>query len=102
MTDGEGRSTWRTDRYSPCPRQEAGRYLAFLASLGYQLSDIEQAVASGSTWAGDTPPGDLIPAAPDEDASGQGAGASPGGEISVGGGTPGTPGRTSEETGGTA
>ena len=105
MTDGEGKNTWRTDRYSPCPRQEAGRYLAFLASLGYPLSDIEQAVSSGSTWAGDTPPGDLIPAAPDEDASGQGAGVSHGGEISAsgsaGGGAPGAPGSTPEETGGT-
>jgi len=55
MTDAEGRNTWRTDRYSPCPRGDAGTYLAFLASLGYQLSDIEQAVANGSRWTGDAP-----------------------------------------------
>ena len=45
MTEGEGKNTWRTDRYSPCPRLEAGRYFAFLASIGYELADIEQAVA---------------------------------------------------------
>lgn len=50
MTEGEGRNTWRLDRYSPCPRQEAGRYLRFLASLGYQLSGVEQAVAGGQAW----------------------------------------------------
>jgi ParB family chromosome partitioning protein len=55
MTSGEGRNTWRTDRYSPCPRSRAGQYLAFLASLGYQLSDIEQAVADSIPWTGDTP-----------------------------------------------
>jgi len=53
MTEAEGRSTWRTDRYSPCPRADAGRYLAFLASIGYPLSAIEQAVADG-------PPGPVI------------------------------------------
>ncbi len=55
MTDAEGRNTWRTDRYSPCPRGDAGTYLAFLASLDYQLSDIEQAVANGSPWTDDAP-----------------------------------------------
>ena len=49
------RSTWRADRYSPCPRPDAGRYLAFLASIGYHLSVIEQAVADGVPYAGDTP-----------------------------------------------
>ena len=56
------RSTWRADRYSPCPRPDAGRYLAFLASIGYHLSVIEQAVADGVPYTGDTPaepiPGD--------------------------------------------
>ncbi len=56
------RSTWRADRYSPCPRPDAGRYLAFLASIGYHLTVIEQAVADGVPYAGDTPaepiPGD--------------------------------------------
>jgi len=42
ITDNEGRNTWRTDRYSPCPRREAASYLTFLASLGYQLSGRRQ------------------------------------------------------------
>jgi len=63
MTEGEGRNTWRTDRYSPCPRRDAGTYLTFLASIGYQLSDIEQAVADGVPWnAGDPPSGDILSA----------------------------------------
>jgi hypothetical protein len=60
MSGGEGRNTWRPGRYSPCPRDQAGRYFAFLASVGYQLSGIEQAVADGVTWTGDTPPGDPL------------------------------------------
>ena len=54
MTEAEGRNTWRTDRYSPCPRRDAGTYLTFLAAIGYQLSAIEQAVADGTAWTGDT------------------------------------------------
>jgi ParB family chromosome partitioning protein len=53
MTEAEGRNTWRTDRYSPCPRGDASRYLTFLASIGYQLSGIEQAVADEVAWTGD-------------------------------------------------
>jgi ParB family chromosome partitioning protein len=53
MTDGLGRATWRTD--STCPRTEAGRYLSFLASLGYHLAPIEQAVADGLPYNGDDP-----------------------------------------------
>lgn len=54
MTEGLGRATWRTDAaYSSCPRDEAGRYLAFLASLGHQLAPIEQAVANGAPYTGD-------------------------------------------------
>ena len=53
--DATRRATWRTDRYSPCPRKDAGRYLAFLASLGYQPSAIEQAVADGVPYTGDDP-----------------------------------------------
>lgn len=60
MTEGEGRNTWRTGRYSPCPRAEAGRYLAFLASLGYELSAIEQAVADEGPYTGETPPESLL------------------------------------------
>lgn len=55
MTEGEGKNTWRTDRYSPCPRRTAGAYLTFLASAGYQLSAIEQAVADEVSYTGDTP-----------------------------------------------
>jgi ParB family chromosome partitioning protein len=61
MTEGEGKSTWRTDRYSPCPRQEAGCYLAFLASIGYQLADIERAVVDGVHYAGNVPSTDSLP-----------------------------------------
>ena len=60
MTEGEGRNTWRLDRYSPCPRAEAGRYLAFLGTLGYQLSDIERAVAESEPYAGDGPLADSL------------------------------------------
>ena len=60
MSGGEGRNTWRPGRYSPCPRDQAGHYFAFLASVGYQLSGIEQAVADGDAWTGDTPPGDPL------------------------------------------
>ena len=59
MTEGEGRNTWRTDRYSPCPRREAAAYLAFLASVGHQLSLIEQALVNDTPYTGDTPPADL-------------------------------------------
>ena len=69
MTEGEGKNTWRTDRYAPCPRREAGRYLSFLASTGYQLSVIEQALADDVPYTGDTPTGpDLTdPATPDSE-----------------------------------
>ena len=56
MTDGEiAKGTWRTDRISTCPREQAGKYLAFLAGLGYELSSIEQAMADNVPWTGDTP-----------------------------------------------
>jgi ParB family transcriptional regulator, chromosome partitioning protein len=48
-------NTWRTDRYSPCPRRDAGRYLTFLASIGYQLASIEQALADDVPYTGDNP-----------------------------------------------
>jgi ParB family transcriptional regulator, chromosome partitioning protein len=58
ITHGDaGRSTWREDRYTTRPREQAGRYLAFLGSLGYPLSGIEQAVADGIAWTGDEPAG---------------------------------------------
>ncbi len=69
MTQGEGRNTWRTDnRYSPCPRTQAGHYLGFLASVGYQLTPIERAVADGVPWTGDTPAEDSLPG--DDDSTG--------------------------------
>jgi ParB family chromosome partitioning protein len=80
MTEGEGRNTWRTDRYSPCPRNAAGGYLAFLASIGYQMSDIEQAVAFGTAFTGETP---LTDALADADPADDG-GDSPAGEASGG------------------
>jgi ParB family transcriptional regulator, chromosome partitioning protein len=64
------RSTWREDQFSPCPRADAGRYLAFLASLGYPLAPIEQAVADGVPYAGDNPAPQLPT---DGDGDGEGA-----------------------------
>jgi ParB family transcriptional regulator, chromosome partitioning protein len=55
-SDDGRRGTWRQDRYSPCPRSQAGIYLAFLAALGYELSSIEQAVADGVPYTGDDAP----------------------------------------------
>ena len=83
MTQGEGRNTWRTDaRWSPCPRAQAGQYLAFLASLGYQLTPIEQAVADGVPWTGDTPASDALTAGEGTaDPEGPGSAAEP--EVSV-------------------
>jgi len=60
MTDAEGRNTWRTDRYSPCPRAAASTYLTFLAAIGYHLSGIEQAVANGMPYTGDIPADDIL------------------------------------------
>jgi ParB family chromosome partitioning protein len=60
MGDGEGRNTWRTGRFSPCPREQAAAYLTLLAGLGYQLSVIEQAVAQNQPYTGEIPPGQTI------------------------------------------
>jgi hypothetical protein len=92
------KNTWRTDRYSPCPRNEAGRYLNFLAGLGYQLSGIEQAVADGTPYTGETTFGDssethgraapggdvqeVSPATPESWADGTDAGTDQGGPSS--------------------
>jgi ParB family chromosome partitioning protein len=57
MGEGEGRNTWRTDRYSPCPREQARAYLILLAGLGYQLSIIERAVADQQPYTGEIAPG---------------------------------------------
>ncbi len=77
------RSTWRADRYSPCPRPDAGRYLAFLASIGYHLSVIEQAVADGVPYAGDTP-AEPIPGEDDADAASRADDDAPGENKDVG------------------
>jgi ParB family chromosome partitioning protein len=59
--DGDGgRATWRTDqRFTQCNREDAGAYLRFLASVGYELSTIEQAVADGVPYTGDQPGDEL-------------------------------------------
>jgi hypothetical protein len=85
---GEGKNTWRTGRYSPCPRQHAGQYLTFLAAAGYQLSSIEQAVADGTPWTGGTEPAGSLPADP-----------APAGDPASAAGEPGL---SSEHTGGAA
>jgi ParB family chromosome partitioning protein len=54
---GDQRATWRTDRYAPCPRADAGAWLRLIAQLGYQLSPVEQAVADGVPYLGDTADG---------------------------------------------
>jgi ParB family transcriptional regulator, chromosome partitioning protein len=60
MDGDQGRFTWRTDRrYTQCPRDDAGAYFRFLASAGYELSPIEQAVADGVPYTGDQPADDL-------------------------------------------
>jgi ParB family chromosome partitioning protein len=55
--DGDaGRATWRTDqRFTQCNREEAGAYLRFLASIGYEMAPVEQAVADGVPYTGDQP-----------------------------------------------
>ena len=62
MGGDPGKATWRTDRYSPCTRDEAGAWFRFLAGIGYELSLIEQAVADGVPYAGDQPGDDLATA----------------------------------------
>jgi hypothetical protein len=103
MTEGEGKNTWRLDRYSPCPRPEAGRYLAFLASIGYELSNIEQAIADGTPYTGDAPPGDPL-AADDAHVGEPESGGQPAadGQNEIGDADPATPGSPPEETGSSA
>ena len=71
MDGDEGRKTWRTDqRYTQCDRSEAGAYLRFLASIGYELSPVEQAVAGGVPYIGDRP-GDELAQAGAQDGDGE-------------------------------
>jgi ParB family transcriptional regulator, chromosome partitioning protein len=59
MDGDQGRFTWRTDRrYTQCPRDDAGAYFRFLASVGYELAPIEQAIADGVPYTGDQPADD--------------------------------------------
>lgn len=50
-----GKLTWRRDKYSPCSQDDAGTYFRFLASAGYELSPIEQAIADGVPYTGQNP-----------------------------------------------
>ncbi len=59
MDGPAGRATWRTDRQQGYWREDSGDYLRFLASIGYELAPIEQAVADGVPYTGDQPDGDL-------------------------------------------
>jgi ParB family transcriptional regulator, chromosome partitioning protein len=57
MDGDEGRKTWRIDqRFTQCDRAEAGTYFRFLASIGYELAPIEQAVADGVPWCSEVQP----------------------------------------------
>jgi ParB family transcriptional regulator, chromosome partitioning protein len=92
MGEGEGRNTWRTGRYSPCPREQAAAYLTLLAGLGYQLSVIEQAVARQQPYTGETPPGQAIisqDSNPAQDADGTGPGTAEDGQPDEGQGVSG-------------
>jgi ParB family chromosome partitioning protein len=85
-------NTWRTDRYSPCPRRDASRYLTFLASIGYQLSSIEQALADDLPYTGDDPAepvtGDSDLASEPVPGTDDAAGEDPAGEDDQGGADP--------------
>ena len=92
MGEGEGRNTWRTGRYSPCPREQAAAYLSLLAGLGYQLSVIEQAVAHQQPYTGEVPPGQAVigqDSDPAQDADGAGPGTAGDGQPDVGQGVSG-------------
>jgi len=70
LTALTGKMTWRTDRpteFSSCSREDAGAYFRFLASIGHELSPIEQAVADGVPYTGEQPGDDLgIDAEPED------------------------------------
>jgi ParB family chromosome partitioning protein len=53
-------TSWRDLRFSPCSRSVAGAYFTFLASIGYELSAIEQAVADERDWQPGTPLIDIL------------------------------------------
>jgi hypothetical protein len=67
LTSDTGTNIWRTGQHTSAIRPAAGSYLAFLSSLGYQLSSIGQAVAEGTIWEGEPAP---APAEPDITGSG--------------------------------
>jgi ParB family chromosome partitioning protein len=70
--DGDaGRATWRTEqRFTQCDRKEAGAYLRFLVSVGYELAAIEKAVADQVPYTGSQPGDDLAAGEPDGDVIG--------------------------------
>jgi hypothetical protein len=49
-----GKLTWREDKLSACSREDAGAYFRFLATAGYELSPIEQSVADGVPYTGES------------------------------------------------
>ena len=100
--DATRRNTWRLDQYAPCPRGEAGAYLDFLASLGYQLSAIEQAVADGVPYTGDNPPADLLPALDPDDPPSEPGEAVPSEQDAAGEAQPVSPASEPEESTGPA
>jgi ParB family transcriptional regulator, chromosome partitioning protein len=85
MSEGEGRNTWRSDgRHSPCLLGAASAYLALLASLGYRLSRIEQALVDDIPYAGEIPPDELEAVSDDPpQAAGQDSGDSQAGDDSA-------------------
>jgi hypothetical protein len=47
MTAAGSHDTWQDSQFSPCPYADAGTYLAFLASIGYQLSSYARSPGHG-------------------------------------------------------
>jgi ParB family chromosome partitioning protein len=96
--EGEGRNTWRTDRYSPCPREQAASYFALLSGLGYVPSVIEQAVIWQQPYTGEVPPGQAeIGDGHGSVASAEGTEPEPDGELEAGQGDGANGGATAEQ-----
>ena len=60
MTEARAATPGAPTGTAPAPAPKPASYLAFLASIGYQLSAIEQAVADGTPYNGETPPEGLL------------------------------------------
>jgi hypothetical protein len=57
LTSDAGKACWRETRerrFPPVSREDAGTYFALLATLGHELSTIEQAMADGDPYTGET------------------------------------------------